>query len=83
MKKKYPCPCCGYLTLENEQRGGFELCPVCFWEDDGVQFDDPDYRGGANQVSLNEARNNYTEVGACSKEFVKDVRGPLDTELPH
>ncbi|MFG1660373.1 CPCC family cysteine-rich protein [Micromonospora chersina] len=29
----YACPCCGYLTLD--ERGGSEICPVCFWEDDG------------------------------------------------
>ena len=27
------CPCCGSLTLP--AGGQYELCPVCFWEDDG------------------------------------------------
>ncbi len=31
-KKKYACLCCGYLTLD--ERGGYDICPVCFWEDD-------------------------------------------------
>lgn len=29
---KYKCPCCGYYTLD--ERGGYDICPVCFWEDD-------------------------------------------------
>ncbi|SMP03937.1 CPCC family cysteine-rich protein [Chryseobacterium profundimaris] len=27
------CYCCGYYTLE--ERGHYEICPVCFWEDGG------------------------------------------------
>ena len=29
---KFACPCCGFLTLD--ERGGYDICPVCFWEDD-------------------------------------------------
>jgi len=29
----YRCPCCASRTLT--LRGGFEMCPVCWWEDDG------------------------------------------------
>ncbi|PFR99412.1 hypothetical protein COK55_32640 [Bacillus cereus] len=49
---KYTCPCCGYKTLEEEPPGTFDICSICFWEDDNVQFDDPDYEGGANEESL-------------------------------
>ena len=41
---------------------------VCFWEDDGVQFNDPDYEGGANEVSLRQARDNYREIGVSAVE---------------
>ncbi|HDV6321953.1 TPA: hypothetical protein RJR38_003806 [Burkholderia multivorans] len=27
------CPCCRSKTLR--ERGGFEICSVCFWQDDG------------------------------------------------
>jgi hypothetical protein len=49
---KFPCPCCRFLTRTCSAPGTFELCRVCFWEDDEAQFEDPDYDGGANQVSL-------------------------------
>ena len=48
------CPCCGTRTLG--RRKEYEICPVCFWEDDPIQDADPDYIGGANTLSLNQAR---------------------------
>ena len=30
--KKVRYLCCGYRTLD--ERGAFDICPVCFWEDD-------------------------------------------------
>jgi len=77
----FPCPCCGYLTIGEEPPGTFEICPVCFWEDDNVQFEDPNYAGGANSVSLNQARENFRLFGAVSKEFVNQVRKPLPQEI--
>jgi len=78
----YPCPCCGFLTIGEQPPGTFEICPVCFWEDDNVQFEDPDYAGGANKVSLNKARQNFAAFDAKSKEAVKLVRTPLPEEIP-
>ena len=34
-----------------------------------VQFDQPDPEGGANRVSLNEARANFRKFGALSKSL--------------
>lgn len=78
--KKYKCPCCGYLTLKNEAPGSFEICPVCFWEDDNIQYFNPDYEGGANGVSLKQARKNYELIGAISKEYLNNVRLPVEDE---
>jgi hypothetical protein len=44
------------LTLDEQPPGTYEICPICGWEDDLVQFEDSDYRGGANHLSLNEWR---------------------------
>jgi hypothetical protein len=59
----------------------FQICPVCFWEDDGVQLHNHEYEGGANQVSLNMARQNFIKFGACEENFVKDVRPPQPEEF--
>lgn len=52
----HPCPCCGERTLSDVPPGTFEICTNCYWEDDPVQFDNPDYVGGANYRSLNQSR---------------------------
>lgn len=55
----YPCLCCGYLTRSETSNGDYDICSVCFWEDDPVQAEDNDYGGGANEPSLNQARENF------------------------
>lgn len=76
------CPCCGCLTLD--ERGMYEICPVCYWEDDGQDDHDADrVRGGPNELlSLTQARKNYLQVGACDLSMVAHVRPPLPAELP-
>jgi hypothetical protein len=78
----YACPCCRSLTLPT--RGGYDLCPVCFWEDDGQDdHDADDVRSGPNGgLSLTQARENYAAVGACSEEVLMHVRPPSDRECP-
>ncbi|MEG0856834.1 MAG: CPCC family cysteine-rich protein [Terrisporobacter sp.] len=58
---KYACPCCGNLSLDEKSPGTFEICNICGWEDDEVQYNEPDYEGGANKISLNKARQLYKE----------------------
>jgi hypothetical protein len=70
----HACSCCGYHTLSSALRGTFEICPVCGWEDDIV--DELDYVGGANGMSLREARNNFQSFGACDLSRIGAVRPP-------
>ena len=76
------CPCCGYKTLE--VRRNFDICSVCYWEDDGQDdYDAEVVRGGPNGcLSLQEARSNYARFGACELSMVENVRPPLPGELP-
>ena len=71
---EYTCPCCGYKTLDEEPPGTHDICPICFWQDDGVQFDKPYYGGGANHVSLYEAQRNYKRIGASDVRSLQFVR---------
>jgi hypothetical protein len=75
------CPCCGHRTLDDLSPGSYEICPVCFWEDDLIQFEDPAFRGGANRVSLTEARRNYAQFGACDRQALTYVRPPNPSEM--
>jgi hypothetical protein len=79
--KRYLCPCCGYKTLE--ERGSYEICPVCFWEDDGQADHDADeVRGGPNaNLSLTQARRNFREFGACDRRSLEHVRKPTPEEM--
>ncbi|GLY12002.1 hypothetical protein Bbad01_32180 [Bacillus badius] len=54
---------------------------IYFWEDDGVQFQDPDYEGGANEVSLRQAQHNFIKFGACDKGSLKFVRHPNNSDI--
>ncbi|MEZ0293461.1 MAG: CPCC family cysteine-rich protein [Solirubrobacteraceae bacterium] len=79
---RFACPCCGYLTLDARPPGTFDICEVCRWEDDNVQFRDPGYEGGANVVSLNDARRNFEAHGVSEIRFADDVRPPRPEEQP-
>lgn len=75
---KYVCKCCGCAALDSDDE--YDICPVCFWEKDKTQESDPEYKGGANAVSLNEARKNYAEFGVGDKRFTEMVRRPETIE---
>lgn len=51
------CPVCGKYRFKFE----YDVCEVCGWENDGLQFIEPDYEGGANKLSLNEYRKQWLE----------------------
>jgi hypothetical protein len=59
------CPVCGESEFERDF--DLDVCDICGWENDGVQLDDPDYRGGANTESLNEARAVWETKKALAK----------------
>jgi hypothetical protein len=62
----HPCPCCDYFTLP--ARGDWDICPVCFWEDDGSDLARPEMPSGCNHgLTLREARANVARLGACEE----------------
>ena len=76
-----PCQCCRYLTLE-EPGWGYEICPVCGWEDEGESDLDIDRVTGANSVSLADARDNFARFGAANPDIGLRLRPPLPCEIP-
>lgn len=77
---KYICPCCGYRTLQDSP-GLYDICPVCFWEDDPIQSRDETHEGGANGISLKQARENFKKYGACEQNAIESVRSPYKDEM--
>jgi uncharacterized Zn finger protein (UPF0148 family) len=51
------CPCCKNPVFEDI--GEFEICPVCQWQDDPFQREDPEDDIGANSLSLNQYREKW------------------------
>lgn len=79
-RNKYQCPCCDYFTLPG--RGGFTICPVCFWEDEiddtGFSgFDIPEYldriSSANSSLTLRQARANFLKLGACEARMIPHV----------
>jgi hypothetical protein len=58
---RFDCPCCGYRTLD--ERAAYDICILCWWEDDGQGDGDADaVRGGPNRgLSLSAARDNFRD----------------------
>jgi hypothetical protein len=80
VEARFRCPCCGYKTLDAP--GALQLCPVCWWEDDGQEDEDAsEARLTVNgQLSLDEARAHYVRFGAAHPRFLRYVRKPLAAE---
>jgi len=53
------CMVCHNFTLDEDCL--FDICEVCNWENDEVQHKHPNWGGGANKMSLNEARKAWKE----------------------
>lgn len=71
-KGRFLCPCCYMPTLE--KRVSWNICTLCFWEDDGQDSDDADVvRCGPNRdYSLAEARSNFSNYQTMYRPSDKD-----------
>jgi hypothetical protein len=76
---KFTCYVCGYRTLES--RCDWDVCPVCFWEDDVLVCGDEDVSSSANNgMLISAAQTNFLQFGAVSREFLGKVRPPRKDE---
>lgn len=85
---RFSCPCCGYPTIS--ERGHYDICQICNWEDDGRDDSNADDTGGPNHhYSLREARINFekylvmyppekdTRIGGADSENVLKLKRKL------
>jgi len=80
-EKACRCPCCKFKTLHG--RGQDEICPVCFWHDDGQDESEADeVWGGPNYtLSLRQAQLNFQKIGVVEERVRQFVRPPFADEL--
>jgi ADP-ribosylglycohydrolase len=76
---RYPCVCCGHL-VHDAGPGSYEICPLCFWDDDLTQLRWPGSDVGPNRSSLAEAQATTRRLGACDPRALSFVRPPLPDE---
>jgi uncharacterized Zn finger protein (UPF0148 family) len=56
------CPCCGFPLLT--RRGAGEICPLCWWEDEGLDDESANEASGANApYTLAQAREAFRRYG--------------------
>ncbi|RKQ51701.1 Cysteine-rich CPCC [Roseivirga pacifica] len=72
------CPCCGYRTIG--ARGNYDICKVCWWEDDGQDNQHPErIIGGPNYgISLAMGRYNYLSYGLYDPKRTDLIRLKAD-----
>ncbi|WP_171207404.1 MULTISPECIES: CPCC family cysteine-rich protein [unclassified Ruegeria] len=74
------CACCRLPTLS--ERGNYEICMVCWWEDNGQDDHNADeVQGGPNQLySLSEVRENYAHHGHmyANGEGIPELENPTE-----
>ncbi|NML26817.1 CPCC family cysteine-rich protein [Zoogloea dura] len=66
------CDCCDYFTIP--KGNDYEICPVCFWEQDAFGVSEPDEASCANHgLTLHDGRKNFLMFGACAAKFKANV----------
>jgi hypothetical protein len=58
----HPCPCCDFITIHSP--GMYEICPICDWEDEGYEPENPahlDAPPGPNGFTLRVSRRRFAE----------------------
>ncbi|MDB5345215.1 MAG: hypothetical protein JWP89_3592 [Schlesneria sp.] len=76
---KWTCFICGHKTLDS--RCDWDICPVCFWEDDTYVDENQDESSPANgDMRVSEAQANYIVHGCCCLAVLSHVRAPKRDE---
>lgn len=73
--KLFTCPGCGFPTLD--ERGGYDICDVCNWEDDNQDDENADdILGGPNSnLSLTQ---NRLDIGKTLKLLADSLQGKVN-----
>lgn len=71
----FTCPGCGFPTLS--ERGGYEICSVCNWEDDNQDDESADEIWGGPNSNLSLTQNRL-DIGKIFKQLADSLGGKLN-----
>lgn len=74
------CVCCGYLTLDGQEK--YEICPVCFWTADPKVKSLDDVSVENRWMTLRKAKENFQHFGAHAEDMILHARDPKIEEYP-
>ena len=81
------CPCCGYATLD--ARGEYDICAICWWEDDTLVIDSVGYnedfwfeRMGLPHTEAVHITEYFKRVDAETVEYTFVMADPIAYETP-
>lgn len=61
-----------------------DICPVCYWQDSGMDIDQLDVHSDPNHMTLRQGRENFAAVGACDPRMLPHVCSVTErTEYEH
>jgi len=67
--KFQPCACCDYFAVDSDE--DWEICAVCYWEQDPLCLTHPNFPSDANHgLSLCDAQGNFERYGACAERWI-------------
>lgn len=69
--KLFPCPVCRYKTFS--ELGTWHTCPVCGWNSDPMQEALPTEAVGSNSISLQQAKENFAQIGAITRDHLNRI----------
>jgi hypothetical protein len=79
------CPGCGFPSLEN--RGEFEICDVCLWEDDGLDDDAESILDTLTtlgvEMSRRDIKENRLNIGRMLETNAEMINGEVDFDCAH
>lgn len=65
----------------SEPPGSYDICEICFWEDDALQLEfATTLDGGANRMTLEQAQLSYAAFAAKSQDRTAYTRPPTSED---
>lgn len=74
----YTCVCCGFQTKHEDFIWTYEICPVCWREDDYAQWKNPLLKWWANHQSLYETQTNFIHSNYEECKQIKEYKKSPD-----